>query len=286
MSTKNLIQHGSGLLTAVDILKPSSSNIQPYLQILKNHMDSLGAIFQQIMEAPEKLPDPRIFQQQLTRCEEIFKKVVQETASGTEKSHNKNDKEKKHRKKTTTNNSSSENKTETETKSLVMKKAGKTKHITWSLPDLGNKKPASRDSPPAVDYTCLPCKFYVRGYCKHGIKCRYSHDFSKYIYAPSNNQPRYQNRHHYNHNNYLHHNNNRASSPPISPPNLYPSHNITPKFNNNPYASLFSDHNTPPIHPPSFSFPLPFFNKNDNHNIQQFSHRKPNSYPSSPTNSR
>ena len=26
-------------------------------------MDSLGAIFQQIMEAPEKLPDPRKFQQ-------------------------------------------------------------------------------------------------------------------------------------------------------------------------------------------------------------------------------
>ena len=62
-------------------------------------MDSLGAIFQQIMEAPEKLPDPRIFQQQLTRCEEIFKKVVQETASETKnRSQNKNDKDKKHRK--------------------------------------------------------------------------------------------------------------------------------------------------------------------------------------------
>ena len=47
-------------------------------------MDSLGAIFHQIMEAPEKLPDPRKFLQQLTRCEEIIKKVVQETASKTE----------------------------------------------------------------------------------------------------------------------------------------------------------------------------------------------------------
>ena len=107
MSTKNLILHGSGLSTAVDLVKPSSSKIQPYLLILKNHMDSLGAIFQQIMEAPEKLPDPRIFQQQLTRCEEDIKKVVRETTSETEnRSHNKNDKDKKHRKKTTSNNTS------------------------------------------------------------------------------------------------------------------------------------------------------------------------------------
>ena len=92
-------------------------------------MDSLGAIFQQILEAPEKLPDPRIFQQQLTRCEEDIKKVVRETTSETEnRSHNKNDKDKKHRKKTTSNNSSSEIKTETN--ALVIKKADKTKHVT------------------------------------------------------------------------------------------------------------------------------------------------------------
>ena len=149
-----------------------------------------------------------------------------------------------------------------------------------SLPDLGYKRTTSRDPQSVAGFTCRPCKFHTRGYCKHGNKCRFSHDLSMYLPKNYRILKSYQN----NINSY--HYNNRTSSPPISPPNLYPSHNITPKFNNNPYASLFSNHNTPPIHPPSFSFPLPFFNTNDNHNIQQFSHRKPAYYPSSPTNSR
>jgi hypothetical protein len=211
----------------VDLLKPSSTKIQPYLLILKNHMDSLNAIFQQIMEAPEKLPDPRKFQQQLTRCEEIFKKVVHETTSGTEKSHNTKDKDtkhnnsKQHRNKNALDKSSSEISSscnKTETKALVIRKAGKTKHITWNLTNLGSKKPESRDFHPITDYTCRPCKIHARGYCKHGSKCRYSHDISKYVFAQSNNQPRSQNHYPHNHNNYQYHNNNRASPPPMHAP--------------------------------------------------------------------
>jgi hypothetical protein len=58
MSTKNLIPHGSGI-SAVDLLKLSSTKRQACMCILKHHVDFLGAVFQKLMESPDNLPDPR-----------------------------------------------------------------------------------------------------------------------------------------------------------------------------------------------------------------------------------
>ena len=254
---------------------------------LKNNIEHL-------IEEQEQVPETSTIVQTLKEFEQEYSAAIKDDASSItsssltskkKKKNKKHNKTKQRRRKNASDKSSSEtssNSSKTAAKTLVMKKADKSKLDTWKLTNLGYKKPSSRNPQPVADSTCRPCKFHARGYCKHGSKCRYSHDISKYVFAPSNNQQRPPNSYHYNHNNYQSHNINRASSPPISPPlntNLYPSYNITPNFNNNSYASLFSNHNTPSLHPPHFNFPLSSFNTNYNHNIQQISHCKPTLLP-------
>ena len=57
MSTKNLIQHGSGLSTA-DIMKPTPDNFQDYITIIKSHLKVLGVL--QYAQG-EDLPDEPVW---------------------------------------------------------------------------------------------------------------------------------------------------------------------------------------------------------------------------------
>ena len=198
-SASTQFQHGSGCFKNVDGKKSKSSimdgrcigvpDVQPtefnparwklnnYLYVMKNYFESFGNLVQQLIidSESDNLPDPALFLQQLEKCEENLTKAVHDAAKAA--SYLKSDNKKKKRRK---------KKNKMRKKLRTSLSEGSSKLVESStqqqiINQQQQKQPKVHSSDKILT-SCIKskktasCKFYDRGYCKYGNRCKYVHE--------------------------------------------------------------------------------------------------------------